>query len=231
MDSYDRTIDPDEHIENIEAILTYKSVQGAVTWFKNLRRNSIDSWSDLCYEFTTHFTASRTQPKMVASLEAIVQGKSEPLQDYIERFNKEAVQVRGADETMKRYLITKGMREGTDVKKAVRLDRPRTFNEFLAIAKIYITYEEELYADCLNKSRKEEPAVESSKKPFHEKKREGKVTREGKRPNGHFTEYTPLAMSREKILAEIAVADLTEAGVKPPKAPSEERKGVNKTKY
>jgi len=109
MDSYDGTTDLDEHIENIEAVLTYRSVQGvvkcklfvttlrreAVTWFKNLRRNSIDSWSDLCHEFTTNFTASRTQPKMVASLEAIVQGKSEPLRDYIERF-KEAVQVRGA---------------------------------------------------------------------------------------------------------------------------------------
>jgi hypothetical protein len=30
MDSYDRTTDPDEHIENIEAVLTYRSVQGAV---------------------------------------------------------------------------------------------------------------------------------------------------------------------------------------------------------
>jgi len=92
--------------------------RGVVTWFKNLRRNSIDSWSDLCYEFATHFTASRTQPKMMASLEAIVQGKSKPLWNYIERFNKEVVQVRGTDETMKRYLIAKGLREGTDVKKA-----------------------------------------------------------------------------------------------------------------
>jgi hypothetical protein len=226
MDSYDGTTNPDEHNENIEAVLTYRSVQGAVkcklfdttlrrgavTWFKNLGRNSIDSWSDLCHKFTTRFSASRTQPKTVASLEAIVQGKSEPLRDYIERFNKEAVHVRGADETMKRYLIAKGLREGIDVKKVVRLDSPRTLNEFLAIAKIYIAYEEELYADSLNKSRKEEPAAESFKK------REGKPAREGKRPNGHFTEYTPLAMSREKILAEIAVADLTEAGVKPPKA-------------
>jgi hypothetical protein len=154
----------------------------------------------------------------VASLEAIVQEKSKPLRDYIERFNKEVVQVRGADETIKRYLIAKGLREDTDVKKVVRLDRPRTLNEFLASAKIYIAYKEELYADILNKSRKEEPAAESSKNPFHEKKREGKVTRQGKRPNGHFTEYTPLAMSREKILAEIAVANL-------------ERKGVDKTKY
>jgi hypothetical protein len=201
MDSYDGTTDPDEHIENIKAVLTYRSVRGtvkcmlfvttlrrgAVTWFKNLRRNSIDSWSDLCNEFTTHFTASRTQPKMVASLEAIVQGRSEPLQDYIERFNKEAVQVRGANETMKLYLIAKGLREETDVKKTVLLDRLRTLNEFLAIAKIYIAYEEDLYADSLNKVRKEEPAAKSSKKPFHKKKKEGKATWESKRPNDHFT--------------------------------------------
>jgi len=130
---------------------------------------------------------------------------------------------------MKRYLIAKGLREGTYVKKAVRLDRPRTLNEFLEIAKIYIRYEEELYADNLNKSKKEELAAESSIKPFREKKKEHKVAREGKGPNGCFTEYTPLAMSREKILADIAVADLTEAGVKPPKAPSQERKWVVKT--
>ena len=77
MDSYDRTIDADEHIENIEAVLTYQSVQGAVKcklfvttlrrraviWFKNLRRNFIESWRDLYHEFTSYFTASRTQPK------------------------------------------------------------------------------------------------------------------------------------------------------------------------
>jgi len=78
---------------------------------------------------------------------------------------------------MKQYLIIIGLREGTDFKKAVWLGRPRTFNEFLAIAKIYIRYEEELYADNLNKSRKEELAVESSRKPFQDKKKEGKVTR------------------------------------------------------
>jgi len=188
MDSYDGTTDPDEHIKNIEAVLKYRSVQGAVkcklfvttlrrgavTWFKNLRRNSIDSWSNLFHEFTTHFTTSKTQPKTVASLEAIVQGKSEPLRDYIERFNKEAVEVSGAEDSMKRYLITKGLREGTDVKKAVRLDRPRTLNEFLAITKIYITYEEELYADNLNKPMREETAAESSRKPFQGKRRKAR---------------------------------------------------------
>ena len=112
MDSYDGTTNPNEYIENIKAILTYRSMRGAVkcklfittlrrgamTWFKNLQRIFIDSWDDLCHEFTAHFTASRTQPKTVVSLEEIVQAKSEPLRDYIERFNKEVVQVRGVDE-------------------------------------------------------------------------------------------------------------------------------------
>jgi len=38
------------------------------------------------------------------------------------------VQVRGADENMKQYLITGGLREGIDVKKAVRVNRPETYN-------------------------------------------------------------------------------------------------------
>jgi len=103
----------------------------------------------------------------VASLEAIMQGKREPLRDYIKRFNKEVLQVRGADESINKYLIAKGLRAGKNVKKVVQLDRPRTFNEFLAIAKTFIRYEEELYADSLNKNRKE-----------------GKPTREGKGPIG-----------------------------------------------
>jgi hypothetical protein len=121
---------------------------------------------------------------------------------------------------MKRYLIAKGLREGTDFKKDVRLDHPRALNELLVILKICIRYKEELYAENHNKSSKEEPAAESSKKPFHEKNKEGKETRESNEHIGRFTEYTALAMSREKIFVEITVADLKEAGVKPPKAPS-----------
>jgi len=44
---------------------------------------------------------------MDATLEAIVQGKNEPLWDYIERFNKEVVQVWEAAEKMKIYLVEK----------------------------------------------------------------------------------------------------------------------------
>jgi len=94
---------------------------------------------------------------------------------------------------MKKYLIAKGLHPGTYMKKAVQPDHPMTLNEFRAIAKTYIRYEEELYADNLNKSNKEEYVAESFKKPFHEKKKEGKPACKGKGPIGRLTEYTPLS--------------------------------------
>jgi len=46
---------------------------------------------------------------MVASLEVVVKGKNKPLREYIEMFNKEAIQVRRKDKKMKNYLIKKGL--------------------------------------------------------------------------------------------------------------------------
>jgi hypothetical protein len=77
MDTYDGTTDPDDHIENVEAVLDYRRVRGAIkcklfsttlrkatmTWYKNLPLESIDSWTELCRQFTAHFTASRRHPK------------------------------------------------------------------------------------------------------------------------------------------------------------------------
>lgn len=103
-----------------------------------------------------------------------------------------------------------------------------TLNEFLATAKTYIRYEEELYADILNKSRKEDPVGESSKMLFQEKKKEGIPAQEGKRPVGRFMEYTPLAMSWEKILAEIIIADLKEAGSNHQRLPLRRRRELIK---
>jgi len=59
---------------------------------------------------------------------------------------------------------------------------------------------EKLYGANLNKARKEDPQVESSKKTFQEKKNEGKPAREGKGHVGHLVKYTPLVVSMEKYL-------------------------------
>jgi len=76
-------------MEHLDTILNYHRRRGAVkgklfvltlkgavmTWFKGLCDNSIDSWGELCSEFTSHFTVKRKRPKTMEALNTIVQGK------------------------------------------------------------------------------------------------------------------------------------------------------------
>lgn len=48
-----------------------------MTWFEGLQDNYIDSWKELCEEFTSHFTARRKQPNTMAPLNVVIQGKKE----------------------------------------------------------------------------------------------------------------------------------------------------------
>ena len=64
--------DPNEHIENIDALLDYRGVRGATKcilfpttlrkgamfWYKSLLDESITSWKQLKRIFLRHFTAS-----------------------------------------------------------------------------------------------------------------------------------------------------------------------------
>lgn len=90
-----------EHIENIDAMLDYCGVYGAIkcilflttlrkgemTWYKSLSAESITFWKQLRKIFSRNFAASRRRPKIEASLEVIIQEKEKPLRAYIERFN------------------------------------------------------------------------------------------------------------------------------------------------
>jgi hypothetical protein len=71
INPYDKTTDSDEQVKNIEAILNYHNVIGAVKCkmfattlrkramlYKSVKRESIDSWKELCRHFTAYFTPS-----------------------------------------------------------------------------------------------------------------------------------------------------------------------------
>jgi hypothetical protein len=79
------------------------------------------------------------------------------------------------------------------------VDEPRSLNEFPRVVKTYIRYEEKLYDDSLNKTKKKDTQAETSKKSLQEKKKEGKPLHEGNGPIGCFTEYTPLAVLRTRL--------------------------------
>jgi len=48
------------------------------------------------------------------------------------------------------------------------------------VAKVYIRYKANLYADSLLKSRNEDPQIESSRRPLQEKQNQGKLQKEGR---------------------------------------------------
>ncbi|KAK2389826.1 hypothetical protein QL285_063389 [Trifolium repens] len=239
MEPYDGSPDRDDHLENIEAVLEWRRVRGSVkckifsttlrkgvlTWYKGLPPQSIDSWTELCRQFTAHFTASRKHPLTVSALEAIVQRDDEPLRDYIDRFNKVAVQVRVVDK-MKLYLMDRGLRPNSDFAKAVGIEEIRTLDAFLEKAQKYIAYEERQMAVDARKPKHQDESGPSKRGANNGKEK----VREPKALPSKFTNYTPLNAPRERILAEVSAAEFKKHGIRFPKQiPT--KPGVDKGKY
>jgi hypothetical protein len=247
LPSYDGLTDPDDHINNFNAIANFRKTSGAIrcrlfpttlrkgalTWYTSLPPQSVSSWQDLTSQFRKNFTASRKQPKTVASLEAIFQGPKESLRDYIDRFIKEAVQVETTDE-MKRYLLARGVRPRTDFAKVVGIEKPKTLGLLLERAEPYIQYEEQEAADALRLARGEDvqPPKGSNQPPREAGQIDGGRKRNDKPrgPPSLFSVYTPLNASREHILTECYNSEFKEAGIKFPKQPPV-KPGQDKTKW
>ncbi|GAU46466.1 hypothetical protein TSUD_402330 [Trifolium subterraneum] len=240
LGKYDGLTDPDIHIQNIDAILNYQAVkggikcrifpttlvEGAMAWYRSLPQGSITSWKDLCKQFTSHFTASRKHPKTEANVEAVCQGPNETLRSYIKRFNKEVVQVDVTDD-MKKYLMRKNLRDGTKFKEMVAIEKPATWDEILYKAQAYMQFEEETMADAMRYSRTEDnhPPREQGNKNGDKQNgdkqngdRRGRdKSREPRGPPSQFTNYTPLLVPREMVLAECAASNFKNAGIRFPK--------------
>ncbi|MCI56163.1 hypothetical protein A2U01_0077414 [Trifolium medium] len=73
LGTYDGQADPDDHADNINTILNFRRVSGAIrcrlfpttlsktamAWYQRLAPQSVSSWKDLAEQFCRHFTASR----------------------------------------------------------------------------------------------------------------------------------------------------------------------------
>lgn len=236
---YDGSMDPEDHNKNIDAMLDYRNVRGAVkgklfpttlwkgtmTWYKNLASKSIHFWRDLKTKFTRNFTASRRHPKTDASLESIVQGSNEPVLAYLERFTQEAIQVRTND-YMKGYLLEKGLLLGSDFRKVVAIETPCSLDEFLLKAQsVFSTRRKVLPTVPVIRGIGKAPEVQNTMAPHHL----DELRRKEERINlatlvstrglfGRFTEYTLHTAPRERILSECTNSEFKECRVRFPKA-------------
>ncbi|GAU22581.1 hypothetical protein TSUD_93490 [Trifolium subterraneum] len=88
-----REEEEEEGSKELKSKLFFLTLNGsAMIWFKGLKDDLIDSLEELCTNFSSHFTTWKRQPKFVASLSAVVQGKDITLRDYMERFTREVVE-------------------------------------------------------------------------------------------------------------------------------------------
>ncbi|MCI23327.1 hypothetical protein A2U01_0044506, partial [Trifolium medium] len=175
-----------------------------MTWFKGLEDNFIDSWEELNKAFSSHFIARKHQPKTMASLSNILQGKDESLRNYIERFTREAIEVKGTNNKLKCYIFENGLRHDTKFKEKLGLKEPKDMQDLLSRAQCYINYEEKMLGERAEKNKNPLKREENSKED------KGRKT-----PRGNYIGYTPLNASRETILQECANAEFVEVGIRP----------------
>jgi hypothetical protein len=126
IDPYDRTIDPQDHVEIFQQTMVFQGAKEPVIcrafpltlkaaarrWFSSLPAGSITGWKELKDKFISNLTSSKQQFKTEHHLERIRQKSDEPLRDFIIRFNVESLEVLDVATNMIMYFLRQGLKPG-----------------------------------------------------------------------------------------------------------------------
>ena len=165
MPDYDGTGDPDEHVSiykqkittvhvkrhNLEAVMCKafgSTLTGAaLTWFIHLPLGSITSFDDLINRFKVQFASSRRLEKQSSDLYRITQGYGETTRDFMNRFNREKVQILNCDVQTSIEAFRQGLPRGTDLYNELTKYPCRTFEDVQARAMAQVRWEEDYEAE------------------------------------------------------------------------------------
>ncbi|VFQ95950.1 unnamed protein product [Cuscuta campestris] len=153
--AYNGTTDPQDHVarfganvvlyaylEEIKCRSFLATLEGqACEWFHKLPKGSIDKWNDLAHKFLEHFASSRRQKIPFSHVLNVKIRKREQLREFINRWEKEARDVLGADDQALIMMLQEALPQ-VDVRKELRRNPLPTYQEMLARAK-YLALEEE----------------------------------------------------------------------------------------
>ncbi|VFR00831.1 unnamed protein product [Cuscuta campestris] len=174
--AYNETTDPQDHLahfgvnvvmyaylEEIKCRCFLATLEGQTCeWFHKLPKGSIDKWSDLAHKFLEHFASSRRQKLPFSHLLNVKIRKGEQLREFINRWEKEARDVQGADDQALIAMLQAALPQ-EDVRKELRRNPLSTYQEMLARAK-YLALEEEDDEPPVRKEKKSGPPVAERKK-------------------------------------------------------------------
>ncbi|GMN70209.1 hypothetical protein TIFTF001_039254 [Ficus carica] len=226
VNSYDGSMDADEHIENYQAHMLIQNANEAALcksfcltltgaarqWYRRLAPGSIGCFKQLADAFAAAFLSSKTRKLGASHLFGIKQGETEALKKYLERFDRAVVQVESCtDET-----LMQAFREGIKDARLVwtlAYDRPPTFAQLRGIAWRHAEADEYVRGRGLASGEHSRlPRRKSEKNQTdHGRQDKGKaviVDNSGSNPSprtpaGRFQQYTPMVTTIEHVLNQV----------------------------
>ena len=159
MGKCDGLSDPDDHIQSFTTAgrvgawtlpawchLFAQTLTGAArAWFDSLPVGRIDDFQELEDAFLQHFSQQRSHTKDPADILQVRRRDNESLEDFITRFNKEALLIGGVGED----LMRAGFRQGVRCDELIRClfgrdGMPKTWDKLMSAAKVYAQTENSL---------------------------------------------------------------------------------------
>uniref|UniRef100_A0A2N9FBG8 Retrotransposon gag domain-containing protein n=1 Tax=Fagus sylvatica TaxID=28930 RepID=A0A2N9FBG8_FAGSY len=110
-------------------------------WFNQLETRSIDTFAQLSRAFIDNFIEGRRSARPANYLLNIRQREGESLRSYVQRFNKEAVQIDEPNEYVALTSFNVGLRKGDFLFQLCK-DPPRSMSELMYEAQKFINAED-----------------------------------------------------------------------------------------
>uniref|UniRef100_A0A2N9FF19 Integrase catalytic domain-containing protein n=1 Tax=Fagus sylvatica TaxID=28930 RepID=A0A2N9FF19_FAGSY len=215
LETFDGFKDPLDYLDSFRTIMRLHSVSDEImcrtfptnlrgsarTWFNQLETGSIDTFAQLSRAFIDNFIGGRRSARPANYLLNIRQKEGESLRSYVQRFNKEAVQIDEPNEYVALTAFNDGLLKGDFLFQLCK-DPPKSMSELMYEAQKFINAEDAFKArdEFLSRKRKEpedqrsdSSRNKSSKQdyPKIERKNISSSNRREERPSG----FTPLNMS------------------------------------
>ncbi|MQM18450.1 hypothetical protein Taro_051442, partial [Colocasia esculenta] len=212
---YDDTSNPADHIYGIESHMVFHGASDAAkcqafpatlketarAWFEALPAGSNSSFHQLKKSFRDNFLGGRLQPHTAASLLAVRKKKGEALWDYVKRFQTEALRIPRLDVPLATSALIQGTRDGF-LQRMLGVQQRSTLAELLSTAQRHTACEESLAAGRVEQGESSDKKRPSDNGSDRDRKK-GRHNGDSPRRPRPFTDYTPLTVAPEQILAEI----------------------------
>uniref|UniRef100_A0A2N9H9Y5 Uncharacterized protein n=1 Tax=Fagus sylvatica TaxID=28930 RepID=A0A2N9H9Y5_FAGSY len=223
LETFDGFKDPLDYLDSFRTIMRLHGVSDEImcrtfptnlrgsarTWFNQLETGSIDTFAQLSRAFIDNFIGGRRSARPANYLLNIRQREGESLRSYVQRFNKEAVQIDEPNEYVALTAFNAGLLKGDFLFQLCK-DPPKSMSELMYEAQKFINAEDAFEArdEFLSRKRKEpeDRRLDSSRNksskqdyPKNERKNASSSNRREERPSS----FTPLNMSIDQVLLQI----------------------------